>query len=151
MSTFSVLADGVLVGGVVLRAGVQRAQDVLQHVGANGHAGLYYELDEADLRLGHQRVVPVAQRAERQPQLALLVALQEELVQQAHGPAVVQVPSLKRMDHTFHHYCRFTPLILTKNKMKKIGLGRCSVDMIKHLYFNHVFNQSKFSKKKTII
>lgn len=54
----------------------------LQHVGHDAHAGLHDEIDETDLRLGHQRIVAITQRTEGQTQLLLEVTLAEELLQQ---------------------------------------------------------------------
>uniref|UniRef100_A0A182QNQ4 Uncharacterized protein n=1 Tax=Anopheles farauti TaxID=69004 RepID=A0A182QNQ4_9DIPT len=77
--------------------GCDRGEHDLEHVRAHGHARFDDKFDKPNLRLGDERVVPVAQRAERQTELPLEVALPEELLQQQHRPLVMDVPALGRV------------------------------------------------------
>lgn len=66
--TCIILANGLAAtrASRVLWAGMQRPQYTFQHISADSHAGLHDELNEADLWLRYERVVPVAERTERQ-------------------------------------------------------------------------------------
>lgn len=87
--------DRLLTGPRVLTTRMQRSEDALEHISTDPHAGLDDELDEPDLRLRYQSIVSVAERTEREAQLALFVSLEEELVEQTHRPSVVEIPSLE--------------------------------------------------------
>lgn len=71
--------------------------DALDHLGDELHCGRHDEVDEADLRVGHRRVVAVAERGHGEPELLLAVALPEELLDQSLGPLPVHVPALRRV------------------------------------------------------
>lgn len=86
---------------VVVAVLLERVEDVLRvgvhQVGPRLPQRVHDVVDEADLRFLDRRVLAVAHRADVEADLALLVALLEELLHQQRHPPLVQRQRLRRV------------------------------------------------------